>query len=276
MSATGVGDRFSLAALGTLSSNRLGTSRRAAEGDLNVTLAHTFATAYATIRSDLTDPELAPVALAKACVAVLPIAGAGISIFSGTNIRLPVGASDDDAAQAERLQFTAGEGPCLDAHRTARSVVATAPVMARRWPDFHHRLVASTPFRSILAFPLRGALSGLASVDLFCNGTVDVDSLSMQDVDAIARLITDRLLADDLFGEDPADPGWLDGPSATGRKEVLIAMGMLSVAKNLPAEQALAELRMYATQTDQTVDRVAGAVVSRRLAVMDLQFDRAM
>ncbi len=240
-----------------------------------MTVAHKFAAAYASIHADITAPELAPVGLAKACVAVLPVAGAGISMFSGSSIRVPIGASDLEAAQAERLQFTADEGPCLDAHRTDSPVLATAPVLAQRWPDFHHRLRASTPFRSILSFPLRGELAGVGSVDLYCQGSTEIEHLAMEDVDTVARSLTRQLLDDEVFRERSTDPSWLDSPGVLGRNQVLIAMGMLSVAHGLTAEQALAQLRRYATDTDQTVDRLAVAVVSRDLSVHELQFDRA-
>ncbi len=240
-----------------------------------MTLLDKFALAYASIRAEGAEPELAPVGLARACVAVLPVAGAGISMFSGSDIRVPVGASGPDAAQAERLQFTADEGPCLDAHRTSSPVLATASVLARRWPDFHHRLIASTPFRSILSFPLLGALRGVGSVDLYCRGASEVENLAIDDVEAIAGLLTDRLLAEEVFSGRSADPRWLDGPGATSRNQVLIAMGMISVAQGLAADRALAQLRRYASENGQTVDRVAGAVVSRDLNIRDIQFDRA-
>src|SRR3954471_8525889 len=60
-------------------------------------------------------PELLPTRLTRACLAVLPAAdGAGLSLLDN-DFRVPIGATDDVAALAERLQFTIGEGPCLDA-----------------------------------------------------------------------------------------------------------------------------------------------------------------
>jgi hypothetical protein len=56
--------------------------------------------------AEMTGPELLPVRLARACVEVLPVAGVGISMFGSSGMRIPVGASDDDAAAAERLQFS--------------------------------------------------------------------------------------------------------------------------------------------------------------------------
>ena len=59
----------------------------------------------------LVGPELLPVRLAMACAQVLPVAGVGISVFGSADMRIPVGASNAAAVVAERLQFTAGEGP---------------------------------------------------------------------------------------------------------------------------------------------------------------------
>src|SRR3954447_10060986 len=63
---------------------------------------------------DVPGPELLPSRLMRSCVQVLPVAGAGVSVFT----RGAGGASDDSAVLAERLQFTVGEGPCLAAHAT--------------------------------------------------------------------------------------------------------------------------------------------------------------
>jgi hypothetical protein len=238
-----------------------------------VTLVERFADTYLACRAELPEPELIPVVLSRTCVSLLPVAGAGISMFSAADLPVPIGASDPEAEQAERLQFTANEGPCWEAHRRSSTVLATGTVMAGSWPDFHRRLVASTPFRSILAFPLLGELGGVGSVDLYCRGADEVARLEIDDVATIARMMTDELLADDVFAGQ-GGPRWLDGPTATGRNQVLIAMGMLSVAQGLTAEHALAELRQYATAIGETVDQVAAAVVARTVDVLDLEMSR--
>ena len=46
-------------------------------------------------------------------------------MFGTPGMRIPEGASDDSAAIAERLQFTAREGPCLDAHASSQTVMPT-------------------------------------------------------------------------------------------------------------------------------------------------------
>lgn len=102
---------------------------------------------------ELTGQELLPTRLMRAAAAALPVTAAGISAFTGYRQRVPLGASDDTAALAERLQFTAGEGPCITAHARLQPVYATAQIMAWQWPTFHAELVANTPYRTIV---LRG------------------------------------------------------------------------------------------------------------------------
>src|SRR4051794_3898045 len=91
-----------------------------------VAIGDDFDVAMALLGADaVVEPELLPNRLATACAAVLPVDGVGICLFDSTGIRIPVGASDDVVASAERLQFTAAQGPCLDAHSGGRSLIAT-------------------------------------------------------------------------------------------------------------------------------------------------------
>src|SRR6476620_1764222 len=87
--------------------------------------------------------ELLPVRLARAAVAVLPVAGAGLSAMAHPDLRLPIGSSDDVAAFADRLQFTRGVGPCLLAYRAGRprlytAVAQRATAPPRRPPHTDH------------------------------------------------------------------------------------------------------------------------------------------
>jgi len=60
-----------------------------------------FQTAYAQLREPaVAGPDLLPTRLAQACTRVLPIDGAGISMFTAPTMRIPIGASGDDATIA--------------------------------------------------------------------------------------------------------------------------------------------------------------------------------
>lgn len=92
-------------------------------------LAERFVAAVTQLYAMVGDgAELLPTVLARACVKVLPIAGASLSLTD--ELRIPLGASDDVAARAEQLQATLGEGPCLTATATGHHRCMTLP----RWP----------------------------------------------------------------------------------------------------------------------------------------------
>jgi hypothetical protein len=223
----------------------------------------------------LAGPELMPVRLAKACVRVLPISGSGISLYTAATMRIPVGASDDDAAVAESLQFTAAQGPCFDALRTGRMVVATEPVIARWWPDFHDKLVSHTAVRGIIAAPLGDGPAGIGVLDLYCDRSADVQSIDLFEVHSVAQYITEVLVQEQLLpalrrGSMWDRARWLGNPGVTGRSQVLMAMGMVSVALSLNLDDALAILRARAFVTDSTLDSVAHDVIKGELALRGL------
>ena len=112
-------------------------------------------------------PGWLPARLARAAVQVLPgVAGAGISVLAGRGVRIPLGASDDVAAIAERWQFTMGEGPCVPACAIGAAVVATGAMIAGRWPLLYQELIARTPYRAVLSLPLRYRPTGVGALDL--------------------------------------------------------------------------------------------------------------
>ena len=107
------------------------------------------------------DPDLLPERLARAAAAVLPVDGVGLSLHGEAGRRTPLAASSEVAATAERLQFTAGSGPCLLAAESGFPVFATEETLARRWPAFHDLLVTHTPLHSVLALSRHGRLQAV-------------------------------------------------------------------------------------------------------------------
>lgn len=237
---------------------------------MNITEA--FVAALERTARDGSGPELLPSRLARACADVLPVAGAGMALFAGS-IRVPLGASDAAAADAERLQFTTGEGPCIHAHLTASTVQVDEAEMAIRWPLFHAELLAKTSVRSIIAVPLGAPLTGLGTVDLFFGDPRQAVVIDLHDVTAVvSRMGT--MLVDGIPLPTPAapaltPPGWLSRPMEW-RSEVVIAVGMLNTSLNLTSQQALDVLRAHAWATDTTLDEIAHGVVTRVLSAEDL------
>jgi hypothetical protein len=207
------------------------------------------------------------VRLASAAAAVLPVDGVGLSVHGGRDLRTPLAASSEVATTAERLQFTAGSGPCLSAARSGLPVFATEEVLARRWPVFHELLVTHTPVRSALALSLHGSLEGVGAMDLYFADPDGASAVDVVEARCVAELVTDHLSeAADWSGWTPTDaPAWVDTPDARHRGRLWMAVGMLMLTLRVSATDALAVLRGHAYATDRTADDVAADLVERRL-----------
>jgi hypothetical protein len=221
------------------------------------------------------DPDLLAVRLAHAAAAVLPVDGVGLSIHGEPGLRTPLAASSEVAATAERLQFTAGSGPCLLAAESGLPVFATEELLARRWPVYHDLLVTNTRLRSVLALSLRGRLKGVGGMDLYSTAPDGATAVDILGARCVAELVSDHLEgAADWSVWTPTElPAWTDTPDARRRAQLWMAVGMLVLAWKTPAPEALASLRGYAYAAGRTADDVALDLVERRLQPEQLRAD---
>jgi hypothetical protein len=229
--------------------------------------------------------ELLPDRLARACVDVLDVDGAGLSFFY-SDFRVPVGASDDLATAAERLQFTQGEGPCLESAATHRMLVSEADDLLRRWPTFSRELFSLTPYRAIVSLPLAMTRYSFAALDLYLTDPAAAGQLTLPDVSSVGEQIVYALTLalNEVLETDPdansspsadADdefmPAWLHTAAAQTRTLVWVAMGMAMAKYDLNATDAIALLRAYAFGHDRLLDDVAGAIIDGQLNLAEMQ-----
>jgi hypothetical protein len=211
--------------------------------------------------------DMLPDVLARACVTVLGVAGAGLSITD--ELRVPLAASDDLVARAERLQTTLGEGPCLSATAEREPLIADQDLMATRWPIFHRELHAQTPFRSIASLPLNSVdHQRLGALDLYSTEPHfmhprGVAEISANVANAIAAILFDT--ANAPFQRGAVSSAWLVKPPAATRMNVWVAVGILIEHATLSNADALAALRAYAFSHDMTLEDVATEMSTRRL-----------
>jgi len=217
--------------------------------------------------------ELLPSRLARAITRMLPVDGAGISLSGGDGRRIPLGASSEDAAVAERLQFTVGAGPCMTAQEAREPVFALYPDLQRRWPAFAHLLQERTRYCAVVALPLREAISGLGAIDLYFHREDAVPELDVFEAMAVGDLVTSALSETAVWSDwEPGHgPEWLHGPAASRRARVWEAMGLVALALELDAATALAVMRAAAYATDGSVDDVAADVLDGRLKPDELR-----
>lgn len=217
--------------------------------------------------TDAGGPELLPVRLSKASARALEVQGASLSLFTGPDMRVPIGASDEVATFAERLQFTLGQGPCFEAQSCGRMAFAVESMLNTCWPQYHGALLAHTPFRAVLSVPLDQGLQGMGALDLYFDDPDGIDAVEVSDVEVVARTVTSQLTDMPHDRGEGRPPAWLDNPAVERRAQVWIAMGMLNTRFQLNSPDALALLRAYSYARNRTVDDTAGDLSHRRLSV---------
>ena len=233
-----------------------------------MSLARCYASAVRQALARHDDAVLLPLALVEACVDVLAVDGAGLSLTQ--ELRVPLSASDAVVGRAERLQVTLGEGPCLSAAGRATPLVADAAALSLRWPVFHTELVRQTPFRSIASLPIRlPSGQGLGAVDLYSR---DEQGAPFAAVPHAGPEIADQVATFLLRTSGWLRDGHALGPhrlelAADRRLDVWVAVGMVIGHTGMANVDALALLRAYAFSHDLDLDELAARLTSHRLAV---------
>lgn len=213
------------------------------------------------------DPELLPVRLARACARTLGVEGVGLSVGSAGEARVPLGASTGTASLAERLQFTAGQGPCEAAQRYQEPVFAAFSDLQRRWGAFAGLLAEHTPYRAVVALPIGETLAGPGAMDLFFTDESTVPDLDVFEAMAVGDLTSAALGDATVWApwSPEGGPAWLHGPAARDRGLVWTAIGFVVLTRQLSESAALDVLRAAARASGRTVDDLAGDVVAGRV-----------
>jgi hypothetical protein len=195
--------------------------------------------------------------------AAISLVFAGVT--SGT-----LGSSGAAARVYDELQFTLGEGPCLD------SVARRAPVLIAdlangnegRWPAYRPAML-DHKIRGIFAIPVVLAGEFVGALDLFRTqpGELRVEHLAGAVVAAeLAGIPLLDLMDSDLQSavDDPDSSAWAEF-NALGRTEVSQATGMLVAQLGVEPAEALVRLRAHAYATNRSATEVARDILDRRL-----------
>lgn len=206
-----------------------------------------------------------PSVLCRAAVKVLPVDGAAISVRLGSDVAVPIGASCDETAAAEQIEYTMGHGPCISAAVIGRRVLVPdlgGADALLAWPGYVAEIVRRSPFRAVFSFPL--ALEGMAmgSLNLYLRTTVgSVAETLVERAENICLRMTRALRTADLFSEPEHRHAWMDGERARRRRTVWLAQGMTMQAGPASAREALTLLRARAYADDRLLDDLAADVV---------------
>lgn len=211
--------------------------------------------------------------LCEVCAAVTGMSGAGVMLMSGDVPRGSVCTTDEVSARIEDLQYTLGEGPCVDAYFHGRPVLEPDLANPRtpRWLAFTGPALDAGA-RAVFGFPLQVGSVRLGALNLYrdqpgpLTDDQHADALVMADVAAHTVLLVQAGAPPDALA-DELEAG------AQLHYVVHQAAGMVAAQQGLSVTQAIVRLRAHAFSTDRTVTEVAQDVVARRLRLPPVDAD---
>lgn len=212
------------------------------------------------------DTATLPERLCAMCADALPVTGVGMALMTDNGHEGVVAATDGPAKLMEDLQFSLGEGPCLDASTQGGPVLQPDLAISgeRRWPVFGPA-VLEAGIAAIFAFPLQVGKIRLGVLDLYrsTSGNLDdeelIDALAFADA-AVVILLHLQNQTSNGNGLHPQ----LSDPLGN-RSEIHQATGMIGVQAAVGLANALLLLRGHAFAAERSVLEVARDVVARRL-----------
>jgi GAF domain-containing protein len=213
------------------------------------------------------EPE--PARLCEVCADVTRMSGAGIMLMSGDVQQGSVCSSNDVSALIEDLQFTLGEGPCVDAHHQNRPVLEPdlADPGSDRWFGFTPPAVAAGA-RAVFGFPLQVGAVRIGALNLYRDQPGPMTDDQYADALVLAGVAAQAVLAMQAYAPPGAVATDLE-EGANFRFVVHQAAGMVSVQLGVSVGEALVRLRAYAFGNDRVLADVAEAVVARKLRFDD-------
>jgi hypothetical protein len=199
--------------------------------------------------------------LVTACTWAVPVTGVAVVLMNDAGPAGLVGVTDGAAAVLEELQFTLGEGPCIDSYSTGRPVLVAdlAGSGVGRWPGFSAGALRAG-IGAAFAFPLRVGGIRVGVLDLYRDRTGMLADEELTEALCFADAATEVLLWLQAQGCSNGALGSI--PVLEDRAEVHQATGVISVHAGVTLAQALVMLRARAFALDRPVTALARDVLT--------------
>ncbi|MGG7105164.1 GAF and ANTAR domain-containing protein [Rhodococcus sp. 24CO] len=197
------------------------------------------------------------------CISLTEVDGAAVTILSTSSARELMYATDALAQHLDELQFTSGDGPCVDAFLSGSPVLCndtSDPLHGKSWPGFSSD-AERAGVGGVYAFPLRGGPRVFGVLELYRRTAGALTQFQLDAALSFADAIALSLL-DELSLEEASDTRGMT--NAFHRPEVNQAVGMIAVQLKVTVTEALSRLRATAYLSDRPIWEVAGDVVARR------------
>ena len=207
--------------------------------------------------------------LCSALSRALPAMGVGISLLATDNHGGGTVAASGPASRViEELQFTWGEGPCVDAY-ASRSPILEPDLAGRgilRWPGYGPA-AQDHGVEAVFAFPLQVGAARAGALDVYRDapGALSADGLAQAFTFAEVAM---GLLVDEQHGPQRGVRTRLDLDGVIAQRlEVYQAQGMLMVDLGVGIDEAMARLRAHAFAEGRALGDMANDIVNGRLTL---------
>ena len=201
--------------------------------------------------------------LCGACPGLAGVTGAGMMLMSDDVQRGTLSASDDVSRLMEELQYTLGEGPCVDAFRQDR-VVAEPDLDGPAGRSAFGPAALRAGARAVFGFPLQVGGVRLGALNLYRDRPGPLSGEQHGDMLVLAGVAARWVLQ----AQAGAAPGALAGELEAGADlhfSVHNAAGIVSVQEDISVADALVRLRAFAFTSDRRLADVAQDVIARTL-----------
>ena len=215
------------------------------------------------------DGGLSSTRLCEVSTDILAVSGSGVMLMSGDVARGSLCTTNAVSALIEDLQYTLGEGPCVDAYQQDQVVVEPdlARARTRRWLAFTPAALEAG-VRAVFGFPLRVGAARLGALNVY----QDRPGALSDDQHADALVVADVVARWVLDVQADAPSGALAVELEAGGDfyfAVHNAAGAVSIQLGCSITEAMIRLRAYAFSNDRLLRDVAEDVMSRKVRFIE-------
>jgi len=203
--------------------------------------------------------------LCEVAAEVTSMSGAGIMLIAGEVSQGSLCSSNRVSAAIEDLQFTLGEGPCIDAYHHERPVLEPdlADPDAARWLAFSP-LAVQAGVRAVFGFPMETGRVRLGALNLYRDQPGALTADQHADSLVMAEIAARAVVAMQATAAPGALPPALES-LASLQAVVHQASGMVSAQLGVTVGDGLLRMRAFAFGNERGLDDVAKDIVARRL-----------
>lgn len=203
--------------------------------------------------------------LCAAAAEVIGVHSAGVVLMSSGLVLGRLCASDPGIEGIEDLEYTLGQGPCVDAFRSTLPVMVAdlATMDASRWPEFSHGALA-VGMQAAFGFPLKIGSVCIGALNLYNQEIGPLSGEQFANAVAVA-LVTARLVLSWQADTMPGQLAWQLEVVPSHLAVVHQAAGRVSVQARVSVEDAQVLLRAYAFAENRPITDVARDIAEQRL-----------